>query len=105
MTYRLGPHTTADDPSRYRDAAEVERRRPLEPLVRYRRFLQARQLWSEAGEATLTAELEAWIAAAVQRAEAQPAPRPEDLFDHLYASTPPALERQREELLNMLREG
>ena len=105
VTYRLGPHTTADDPSRYRDAAEVERRRPLEPLVRYRRFLQARQLWSEAGEATLTAELEAWIAAAVQRAEAQPAPRPEDLFDHLYASTPPALARQREELLNMLREG
>ncbi|WP_305042031.1 thiamine pyrophosphate-dependent enzyme, partial [Geoalkalibacter sp.] len=37
LTYRLGPHTTSDDPGRYRPAEEEERMRSLEPLARYRR--------------------------------------------------------------------
>lgn len=105
VTYRLGPHTTADDPSRYRNAEEVERMRPFEPLVRTRRFLQGRGLWSEEWEKRLRAELEEWIAAAVARAEGRPAPGPDDVFDCMYAELPPALARQKGQLRAELEEG
>jgi pyruvate dehydrogenase E1 component alpha subunit len=99
VTYRLGPHTTSDDPSRYREDAEVEKMRALEPLVRYRRFLEKRGLWSQAREDELVRELEAWIEAAVGKAEAHPGPGPRDVFDHMFAELPPHLARQRAELL------
>ncbi len=105
VTYRLGPHTTADDPTRYRDAAEVERMRRLEPLARYRRFLEGRGLWSRAWEESLGGEIEAWLEAEVRAAETQPAPRPEEIFAHMFAALPPHLERQRAELLAALRES
>lgn len=105
VTYRLGPHTTSDDPSRYRDAAEEERMRPLEPLVRYRRFLEARGLWSEKWEGELSAELEGWIEGAVKQAEAHPPPGPSDVFDHMFAELPPHLAAQRDALLASLEEG
>lgn len=105
VTYRLGPHTTSDDPTRYRTEAEVEQMRPLEPLVRYRRFLEKRGLWSKEWEEELVRELEGWIDAAVAEAEAHPDPAPEDLFDHMYAELTPPLARQRDWLLAMLREG
>jgi pyruvate dehydrogenase E1 component alpha subunit len=104
VTYRLGPHTTSDDPNRYRDAAEVEKMRPLEPLVRYRRFLEGRSLWSEAWERELTAELEEWIEEGIRKAEGHPAPGPTDVFDHMFAGLPPHLAAQKAELLAALEE-
>ena len=47
VTYRLGPHSTADDAGRYQPADEVERWRSLDPLERYRRFMEARGLLDE----------------------------------------------------------
>jgi pyruvate dehydrogenase E1 component alpha subunit len=106
VTYRLGPHTTSDDPSRYREDAEVEKMRALEPLARYRRFLEKRGLWSQAWEDGLGRELEEWIEAAVRKSEEHPGPRPQDVFDHMFAELPPHLVRQRDELLTHLeREG
>jgi len=105
VTYRLGPHTTSDDPNRYRSAEEVAAMRRLEPLPRFRRFLQQRKLWSEAWERELSADIEAWIAEAVRRAESRPAPGPEELFDHMFAELPPHLARQRAELLAGLQEA
>jgi pyruvate dehydrogenase E1 component alpha subunit len=105
QTYRFGPHTTSDDPSRYRDAAEVERQRGLDPLLRYRRFLQQRGLWSEAWEAELTQEIDGWLEQAIAEAEAAPAPRPEELFASMFAELPPHLQAQRDELLAALKEG
>jgi len=104
VTYRLGPHTTADDPSRYRDPDEVERMRQLEPLDRYRRFLEARGLWSREWEESLGREIEAWIEAEVRAAEGHPEPPPEEIFAHMFAVLPPHLQRQRDELLASLRE-
>lgn len=106
VTYRLGPHTTSDDPSRYREETEVEKMRGLEPLVRYRRFLEKRGLWSQPWEDGLVGEIAEWIDKAVRQAEAHPAPRPQDVFDHMFAELPPHLARQRAELLAHLdREG
>jgi pyruvate dehydrogenase E1 component alpha subunit len=104
ITYRLGPHTTSDDPGRYRSAEEVERMRPLEPLVRYRLFLKGRGLWSESWEAEITADIEEWIAEGIQMAEAFPDPAPEDIFDYMFAELPPHLARQKADLLSSLQE-
>ncbi|WP_429886397.1 pyruvate dehydrogenase (acetyl-transferring) E1 component subunit alpha [Geoalkalibacter halelectricus] len=104
LTYRLGPHTTSDDPDRYRDAEEVERMRPREPLVRYRLFLQERKLWSEDWETQLNTEIDTWIGTAVHQAESLPAPAPAEVFDYMFAELPPHLARQKAELLAELKE-
>lgn len=104
VTYRLGPHTTADDPSRYRRSDEVEQMRPFEPLVRYRSFLRGRNLWSEEWEERLTAELEEWMEDEIARAEEFPAPRPEEMFDYMFTDAPPHLLRQKADLLAALKE-
>lgn len=105
LTYRFGPHTTSDDPSRYRDEAEVEKRRPLDPLVRYRLFLQQRRLWSPEWEAELTSQTESWLEQAIAKAEAHPPPAPEEVFASMFAELPAHLRAQRDELLAALKEG
>jgi len=104
ITYRLGPHTTSDDPGRYRSAEEVERMRAFEPLIRYRRFLKDRKLWSQDREDELSAEIGTWIDEGVKSAESHPAPKPEDMFDYLFAEIPPFLARQKAALLAALKE-
>src|SRR5262249_24909251 len=50
LTYRIGSHTTADDPRRYQPPDEVDQWRKRDPLPRFRRYLQDRHLWDEDGE-------------------------------------------------------
>jgi pyruvate dehydrogenase E1 component alpha subunit len=94
-TYRLGPHNTADDPTRYVDPAELERRRHVEPIGRLRRHLQARGLIDERSEAELTAELSKEIEAAVRAAEGGLRPGPAALFEHVYGDPPRRVRDQR----------
>src|SRR6201992_1071943 len=46
VTYRLGPHTTSDDPTRYRSQEELDRWQLLDPIPRYRTYLEGQGLWS-----------------------------------------------------------
>jgi pyruvate dehydrogenase E1 component alpha subunit len=94
-TYRMGPHNTSDDPTRYVDADVLEERRAADPIVRLRRYLTARGLVDEASELELTARLKADIDAAVVAVEAGPAPGPEAMFDHVYAREPRRVAEQR----------
>ncbi|MBI4575297.1 MAG: pyruvate dehydrogenase (acetyl-transferring) E1 component subunit alpha [Planctomycetes bacterium] len=94
VTYRMLGHTTSDDPSRYRDPAEVEAWRGRDPLLRMRRFLEARGLWGDEEEAALLARVQAALNAAIEAAEAAPRPPLESLFDDVYAEPTPELERQ-----------
>lgn len=99
MTYRLGPHSTADDPTRYRDPEEVERFAREDPIVRYRTFLLARGVADEAFVEACAKEAEervAEIRAAVVRT---PPPPPEEIFRPAFAAPPAALARQRAEAL------
>src|SRR5512145_141990 len=66
VTYRLGVHTTADDPTKYRAAEEVAEWERKDPLTRFSAYLQKKNLLEEGLEASVDAE----IAAAVQRFEA-----------------------------------
>lgn len=101
-TYRLGPHNTADDPTRYVDADELEARRALDPLARVRVYLRAGGLLDDEVEAVMRDEIAERITAAVHAAEATAAARPEQVFDHVYAELPVGLRRQRDAALAAL---
>ncbi len=106
LTYRYGPHTTADDPTRYRGRDEVEEwRQRRDPLNRMRRFLMARGLLDEAQDQALAEEARQRVAAAVQAVEAMPKASPAAIFDYVYAQLPWHLEEQRRELLAELGEA
>src|SRR5215510_9147810 len=94
VTYRLGVHTTADDPTKYRSDAEVAMWEKKDPLTRFRAYLEKRSLLEQDIEARVDEE----IAQAVQRFEATPPPDPLTMFDHVYAELPPDLAAQRAEL-------
>jgi len=74
ITYRLGAHTTADDPRRYQPADEIDEWRLRDPLPRLRRYLERRNLWDADAELGVVADALARIDAAVEQAEATPLP-------------------------------
>jgi pyruvate dehydrogenase E1 component alpha subunit len=71
VTYRLAPHSTADDPKKYQDPAEVKLWEAREPLPRLRRYLQAKGVVDDALHARFEAEVDAEVRDAVERAEAR----------------------------------
>jgi pyruvate dehydrogenase E1 component alpha subunit len=97
FTYRMGAHTTTDDPTRYRLASELEAWRLRDPIERVRAYL-ART--GEAGTAFFEqVEAEADELAATLRAAclALPDPAPLSLFDHVYADGSAILDAEREQ--------
>jgi pyruvate dehydrogenase E1 component alpha subunit len=101
-TYRMGAHTTADDPSKYRDAAELEEWRGRDPLLRVQRYLQQHGQWSEAWENQIDAECTAEVEQAMADAAAVPPPAPQDMFRYMYATMTPQLIEQEAALLAAL---
>jgi pyruvate dehydrogenase E1 component alpha subunit len=102
VTFRFGPHTTADDPTKYRTEKDVEPWKPLDPMVRLRLYLKGKNLWSEEVEQRMTEEAQKEIDEAVKEAEAVPVPQPEDIFKYVYAEMTPPLKEQLEYLKSSL---
>ena len=102
LTYRIGAHTTADDPTRYRDSSEVEAWRARDPITRFQRFLIKRDLLTEDQVQQTIADLEEEINEAVRVAEAMPAMTPDSFFDYTMAELPPRLQEERADLLNYI---
>ena len=98
LVYRYGPHSNADDDSRYRPADEVAAWRRRDPIARYRRFLEGRGLWDDEAEAALGTELKAEIDDAVRANEAAGRAPLGWMFDDVLADLAPHLRRQRDEL-------
>jgi len=98
VTYRLAPHTTSDDPQRYRDEAETARREAEEPLGRLRTVLAARGLWAAKREAEFMAELDEELDAALEVADAMPEPRAVSIVEHVFAEPGPDQLRAMEAL-------
>jgi 2-oxoisovalerate dehydrogenase E1 component alpha subunit len=97
--YRYGPHSSADDDSRYRPKEEVERWKRRDPIMRYRRFLERRGLWDEAWEEELQATLKEGLAEAADQAEEAGKVPTEWMFDDVYAEPLWNILEQRRELL------
>ncbi|MBC5805044.1 MAG: hypothetical protein DLM53_01255 [Candidatus Eremiobacter antarcticus] len=98
-TYRYGPHSSADDDTRYRPKGELEMwRNERDPVVRFRRFLEKQKLWNDDKEQKLLAEVKAELAVALEEAEKSPVPEPMTVLDHTYEKLTPHLEWERKEL-------
>ena len=98
ITYRLGVHTTADDPTKYRSDEEVKAWEQKDPLTRFRAYLEKKGLI----DPSVDEEVDAEIARAVERFEAMPPADPLGMFDHAYAELPPELAAERAELAERL---
>jgi pyruvate dehydrogenase E1 component alpha subunit len=105
VTYRLGLHTTADDPGRYRMKTEEEEWQRKDPIVRFREYLKGKGIWTEAWQAQIEQDIEAEIRRAVEAAEAERDFDPADMFDYVFASKPPYLQAQQAELRTVLNQA
>ena len=99
LTYRAGPHSTSDDPRRYRDAGEVEGWAARDPSLRLRAHLEGAGLWDEARETELDERVRRELKEAIDRSEKKPAPARASLFDDVFASPTQRLLEQRAEHL------
>jgi pyruvate dehydrogenase E1 component alpha subunit len=99
VTYRLGLHTTADDPTKYRDEEDVEPWREREPLRRLVALMTQRDLIDDDAlselESAIDREIQDAWEATEQRIEELDR-HPEAMFDHHYAELPPPLAAQRD---------
>ena len=84
-TYRIDAHTNADDATRYRDEAEVQRWRAADPVARLEKFLRSRGELTDAGIAADQAAAEEFAADLRTRMNDEPELDPRDLFAHVYA--------------------
>lgn len=99
VTYRMGPHTTNDDPSKYRSGAETAAWAERDPLDRMHRFLTAEGLLGPDVEAGISAEMDAAAAELRSACLALPDPAAESLFEHVYTAPHPLLEEERDAYL------
>ncbi|MGV0835077.1 pyruvate dehydrogenase (acetyl-transferring) E1 component subunit alpha [Mycolicibacterium thermoresistibile] len=99
VTYRLGPHTTSDDPTRYRSDAELQHWAALDPLPRYRTYLTAAGVWTEQLEERVAAESLRLRTALRDAVVDAPDIDIAEVFDTVYRDITPDLAQQRDQLL------
>jgi pyruvate dehydrogenase E1 component alpha subunit len=95
LTFRIGPHSSSDDPTRYRPTAETEEWRRRDPIQRFKTFLMSEGILSEALDADIQAVARDDIDAAVKEAEAIAQPIVSTLFEDVYANVPASLLEQK----------
>lgn len=98
LTYRYGPHTMAgDDPTRYRTEDMDGEWEKKDPIVRFRKFLEEKGLWSEDQENEVIEKAKTEIKAAIKKADEQPKQKVTDLIGNMYEELPANLQEQMEE--------
>ena len=104
VTYRAGPHSTSDDPSKYRPANDAERFPLGDPVKRLKQHLMVLGVWSEEEHAATQKEVEAEVTAAQKEAERYGTladghvQSPAAMFEDVYKDMPAHLQQQRQEL-------
>lgn len=97
-TYRRGPHSSSDDPTRYR-GDEAKQWEGRDPILRLRSYLERKDLWSQAQEEAALERLKAEINEAIAWAETLDPPGLDTMFTDVYAQVPPHLREQYEDLI------
>ena len=104
VTYRAGPHSTSDDPTKYRPANDAARFPLGDPIARLKQHLIAIGAWSDAQHEAAQKELELEVATAQKEAEQYGSMAdghmrsPAEMFEGVYKDMPEHLRRQRQEL-------
>ena len=94
VTYRMGAHSTSDDPTLYQPREMLERWAEACPIARLRRHLEESELIDGESDERLEAQIDAEITAAILEAEAEPPPERRTLFEDVYAEPTWNLEEQ-----------
>ena len=97
VTYRIGPHTTADDPGRYRSLEEGQEWARRDPLERVRLYLSERDAWSDSWQAQIEDEATSEIDRAIGLAEQMPPLSADEIFDAMFEEPTANLRRQQSE--------
>lgn len=99
-TYRLGAHTTSDDPSKYRKQSLTEKWKKKDPLLRLERYLKKQGVLSESDNNQIKNETSAFVKEAFKKAENHSNPELIDIFKYTYSTMPLILEKQYKRLNN-----
>jgi pyruvate dehydrogenase E1 component alpha subunit len=101
-TYRMGAHTSSDDPTRYRIASEVEAWQAKDPILRVRRFLEKQGIADESYFASVDEEAHATALHLRERVLSMPDPQPLELFDNVYPDGSPLVDEDRAHIADYL---
>lgn len=101
-TYRLGAHTTSDDPTKYREDSEVQEWEPKDPIKRMKAYLIGKGVWSEEQDKALGEEYGEYALEVFRRVEATGEPKVEDLFKYHFKEMPDHLREQYDEYVQYL---
>ncbi|WP_232700061.1 pyruvate dehydrogenase (acetyl-transferring) E1 component subunit alpha [Brevibacillus daliensis] len=100
LTYRYGPHSmSGDDPTRYRTGEEQTEWEQRDPLIRFRKFMEAKGLWNEQEEEKVIEEAKEHVAEHIKKADETAKMKVTDLIDVMFDTLPPYLEEQKAEYL------
>ncbi|MTD30720.1 pyruvate dehydrogenase (acetyl-transferring) E1 component subunit alpha [Planomicrobium sp. YIM 101495] len=94
-TFRQGPHTTADDPTKYRMADDEKTWTAKDPLVRLKTYLTEQRIWDEEKDRALYEQADAEVSEAFQAASSAPASELKDVFEHVYETKTAQLSEQQ----------
>lgn len=96
VTYRIGPHSTADDASRYRDDDEVAAWRARDPIDRFRRYLSGAGVADDPFVHECETDAARWVSEIRAKLISLNAPAASEIFDQVFTAPPRTLERQRD---------
>lgn len=100
VTIRFGPHTTADDPTKYRNQESInDIKEEKDPILRLERFMKNNGLWDETWVEKIETEIEEELNDAIDRMEAYEAADPAHMFDYVFEEMPWPIEEQKTMLL------
>jgi pyruvate dehydrogenase E1 component alpha subunit len=105
FTYRLGAHTTSDDPTLYRKDEEVQEWWKKDPILRFKKYLLNKNILTEEWEEKTKKELEIDVMSTFEEIENKSDTLTEDIFKYHYETMPPQLEEQLEDYKAFLEGG
>jgi pyruvate dehydrogenase E1 component alpha subunit len=98
ITYRVGPHTSSDDPTRYRDKKEVEEWERKDPIKRFSNYLINKGHIKEDHVKKLQEKYDTLFNEYIEKADKTSKPTIETMFDDVFAELPEYLIEQLEEV-------
>lgn len=105
QVYRFGPHSTSDDPRRYRTDDAVQQARKRDPVLMLQAELIQHKILDAAADAKLWEEIKAEVGSAIEAAEQTPPVEPASFLDDVFAKPTPALEDQRASFEQLVKDG
>ena len=103
VTWRYGAHTTADDPTKYRNQSKSDEiRQTRDPLMRLERYMKNEGIWDEGWTTQIQNQITEEVEQAIREVESYPKPKVDDLFDYVFETPTWTIAKQKEEYFQLL---